>query len=184
MALVGLWAGWLALRRRDLTTQRPFLWAVALATPFGFLAIEAGWMVTELRGHHPRRADGVRAVRGRGLRRRRMGSAGLGVAQARAAGIGPERDRSGVGSEPRLAHSRDRAAVHLFSGRVRAHRDRPPHPADAHADRHRAARLGVRISELWRRGWTCIRDQESRHPDAAWHQRWSRGVRKRGTRDG
>jgi cytochrome d ubiquinol oxidase subunit I len=52
MALVGLWAGWLALRRRDLTTQRPFLWAVALATPFGFLAIEAGWMVTEL-GRQP-----------------------------------------------------------------------------------------------------------------------------------
>src|ERR1043166_6496511 len=52
MALVGLWAGWLALRRRDLTTQRPFLWAVALATPLGFLAIEAGWMVTEL-GRQP-----------------------------------------------------------------------------------------------------------------------------------
>ena len=52
MALVGLWAGWLALRRRDLTMQRPFLWAVALATPCGFLAIEAGWMVTEL-GRQP-----------------------------------------------------------------------------------------------------------------------------------
>jgi cytochrome d ubiquinol oxidase subunit I len=52
MALVGLWAGWLAVRRRDLTTERLFLWALALATPCGFLAIEAGWMVTEL-GRQP-----------------------------------------------------------------------------------------------------------------------------------
>jgi len=52
MALVGLWAGWLALRRRDLTSRRPFLWAVAIAAPCGFVATEAGWMVTEL-GRQP-----------------------------------------------------------------------------------------------------------------------------------
>jgi cytochrome d ubiquinol oxidase subunit I len=52
MALVGLWAGWLALRRRDLATRRRFLWAVAIAAPCGFIAIEAGWMVTEL-GRQP-----------------------------------------------------------------------------------------------------------------------------------
>jgi cytochrome d ubiquinol oxidase subunit I len=52
LALVGLWAGWLALRRRDPATQRRFLWAVAIATPCGFIATEAGWMVTEL-GRQP-----------------------------------------------------------------------------------------------------------------------------------
>jgi cytochrome d ubiquinol oxidase subunit I len=52
MALVGVWAGWLLLRRRDLTVRRRFLWAVAIAGPCGFIATEAGWMVTEL-GRQP-----------------------------------------------------------------------------------------------------------------------------------
>lgn len=52
MALVALWAGWLALRKRDLCTRRRFLWAVAGAAPCGFIAVEAGWMVTEL-GRQP-----------------------------------------------------------------------------------------------------------------------------------
>ena len=52
MALVGLWAGWLAWRKRDLAMQKRFLWAVVLATPCGFIATEAGWMATEL-GRQP-----------------------------------------------------------------------------------------------------------------------------------
>ena len=52
IALVGLWAGFLALRRRDLTTRRRFLWAVVIAGPCGFICTEAGWMVTEL-GRQP-----------------------------------------------------------------------------------------------------------------------------------
>jgi len=52
MAFVGVWAGWLALRRRDVATQRRFLGALAIAAPCGFIAIEAGWMVTEL-GRQP-----------------------------------------------------------------------------------------------------------------------------------
>ena len=52
IALVGLWAGWLAWRKRDFTTRRRFLWALAIAAPCGFLALEAGWMVTEL-GRQP-----------------------------------------------------------------------------------------------------------------------------------
>jgi cytochrome d ubiquinol oxidase subunit I len=52
MVLVGLWAGWVALRRRDLTTQRRLLLALAVVTPFGFLATEAGWVVTEV-GRQP-----------------------------------------------------------------------------------------------------------------------------------
>ena len=52
MALVGLWAGWLALRRADLVRRRGFLWAVVIGAPLGFIAIETGWMVTEL-GRQP-----------------------------------------------------------------------------------------------------------------------------------
>src|SRR3989475_5100857 len=52
LALVALWTGWRALRRADLAHDRWFLRAVALATPLGFVAVEAGWMVTEL-GRQP-----------------------------------------------------------------------------------------------------------------------------------
>ncbi|HWC72973.1 MAG TPA: cytochrome ubiquinol oxidase subunit I [Gemmatimonadales bacterium] len=52
LALVSLWAGWQVLRKRDLHTQRRLLWALAVAAPCGFIAIEAGWMVTEL-GRQP-----------------------------------------------------------------------------------------------------------------------------------
>jgi cytochrome d ubiquinol oxidase subunit I len=58
LALVGLWAAWLAWRKRDLAAQRRFLWAVAIATPCGFLATEAGWMATEL-GRQPWAISGV-----------------------------------------------------------------------------------------------------------------------------
>jgi cytochrome d ubiquinol oxidase subunit I len=52
LAVVGLWVGWLAWRRVDLAHQRWLMRAVTLATPLGFLAVEAGWMVTEL-GRQP-----------------------------------------------------------------------------------------------------------------------------------
>jgi len=52
LALVGLWAGWLALRRADLSRRRVFLRAVVIGAPLGFVAIETGWMVTEL-GRQP-----------------------------------------------------------------------------------------------------------------------------------
>jgi len=52
LALVALWAGWLAWRRTDLAHHRWLMRAIALATPMGFIAIEAGWMVTEL-GRQP-----------------------------------------------------------------------------------------------------------------------------------
>jgi cytochrome d ubiquinol oxidase subunit I len=52
LALVGLWAGWLAARRADLAHNRWLMRAIALATPMGFIAVEAGWMVTEL-GRQP-----------------------------------------------------------------------------------------------------------------------------------
>jgi cytochrome d ubiquinol oxidase subunit I len=52
LALVALWTGWLAWRRADLAHHRWLLRAIALATPLGFVAVEAGWMVTEL-GRQP-----------------------------------------------------------------------------------------------------------------------------------
>src|SRR5207253_2289447 len=52
LALVALWAAWLAWRRADLAHNRWLLRAVALATPMGFVAVEAGGMVTEL-GRQP-----------------------------------------------------------------------------------------------------------------------------------
>lgn len=52
MAIVSLWAGWLILRKRDLATRRRLLWALVVAAPCGFIATEAGWMVTEL-GRQP-----------------------------------------------------------------------------------------------------------------------------------
>jgi cytochrome d ubiquinol oxidase subunit I len=52
MALVGVWAGALAFRRRDPCASTWFLRALALAAPMGFIAIEAGWTVTEV-GRQP-----------------------------------------------------------------------------------------------------------------------------------
>jgi cytochrome d ubiquinol oxidase subunit I len=58
MALVSLWAGWVALRRSDVTLNRPLLRALALGAPMGFIAIEAGWTVTEV-GRQPWIIHGV-----------------------------------------------------------------------------------------------------------------------------
>jgi len=52
LALVAVWAAWLAWRRADLAHHRWLMRAVAVATPMGFIAVEAGWMVTEL-GRQP-----------------------------------------------------------------------------------------------------------------------------------
>src|SRR3989442_2257093 len=47
LAVVALWAGWLAGRKRDLAHHRWLMRAVALATPLGFIAVEAGARGTE-----------------------------------------------------------------------------------------------------------------------------------------
>ena len=52
MAIVALWGAWLAIRREDHASHRWFLGALALAGPMGFIAIEAGWTVTEV-GRQP-----------------------------------------------------------------------------------------------------------------------------------
>lgn len=58
MVAVGMWLALLALwggvlwRQRQLFASRAFLWAVSASTPLGMVALEAGWIVTEL-GRQP-----------------------------------------------------------------------------------------------------------------------------------
>ncbi len=52
LAVLGLASIFLLLRRQDFLWHRLFLWMLALSTPLGFLAIEAGWTVTEV-GRQP-----------------------------------------------------------------------------------------------------------------------------------
>ncbi|MDG3003865.1 cytochrome ubiquinol oxidase subunit I [Paludisphaera mucosa] len=73
MAGVSLWAGLSWWRSRSVPTARAFLWAVALASPLGMIAIEAGWTVTEV-GRQPwiihdvmRTTDAVTSVPGLGI---------------------------------------------------------------------------------------------------------------------
>ena len=52
MALVGLWTAVTLFRKRDIVANRALLRALAIITPFGFIATEAGWTVTEV-GRQP-----------------------------------------------------------------------------------------------------------------------------------
>jgi cytochrome d ubiquinol oxidase subunit I len=52
MAVVSLWAAWTAWRRRAFAEQRMLLRALTIVAPFGFIATEAGWIVTEV-GRQP-----------------------------------------------------------------------------------------------------------------------------------
>ena len=70
MLALAAWAGFYWWRQRRLPDQRPYLWALVLAGPLGFIAIEAGWVVTEV-GRQPwiiygimRTADAVTPMRG------------------------------------------------------------------------------------------------------------------------
>jgi len=58
MALVAAWSGWTLLRRREIASQPWLLRAIALSAPMGFIAIEAGWTVTEV-GRQPWVIGGV-----------------------------------------------------------------------------------------------------------------------------
>ena len=58
MAFIALWAAWRQWRSLSIADSRIFLWAVTLAAPLGFIAIEAGWFVTEL-GRQPWIIQGV-----------------------------------------------------------------------------------------------------------------------------
>ena len=58
LALVSLWVLWSWIRRKDLIGNRWRLRAIALGAPMGFIAIEAGWTVTEV-GRQPWIIQGV-----------------------------------------------------------------------------------------------------------------------------
>ena len=58
MAAVSLWTLWTVWRRRTLVGQRHLLAALAVVAPFGFVATEAGWVVTEV-GRQPWVVQGV-----------------------------------------------------------------------------------------------------------------------------
>jgi cytochrome d ubiquinol oxidase subunit I len=58
MAAVALWTAWAAWRRHELATERWLLRALAIVAPFGFIATEAGWIVTEV-GRQPWVVQGV-----------------------------------------------------------------------------------------------------------------------------
>lgn len=52
MAIVSLWCSWVAWRSRQIASHRPLLRALVIIGPFGFIATEAGWVVTEV-GRQP-----------------------------------------------------------------------------------------------------------------------------------
>ena len=58
MALVSLWMIVTVIRKRSLFENRWRLRALALIAPFGFIATEAGWTVTEV-GRQPWAVQGV-----------------------------------------------------------------------------------------------------------------------------
>lgn len=60
MAMFGAaaWAAWLTFRRRALADSGAFLLALILASPLGIVAIEAGWVVTEV-GRQPFIIQGI-----------------------------------------------------------------------------------------------------------------------------
>lgn len=58
MLLISLWAGFYYLKNKALLDSDIFLKAVAITSPLGFIAIECGWMVTEV-GRQPWIVQGV-----------------------------------------------------------------------------------------------------------------------------
>jgi cytochrome bd ubiquinol oxidase subunit I len=58
LALLSVWIAWRAFLGKDLCSSRWLLRAIALAAPMGFVAIEAGWTVTEV-GRQPWIIQGV-----------------------------------------------------------------------------------------------------------------------------
>jgi cytochrome d ubiquinol oxidase subunit I len=58
MALVGVWVVFVVVRKREIANERLLLRALAIIAPFGFIATEAGWTVTEV-GRQPWVVQGI-----------------------------------------------------------------------------------------------------------------------------
>src|SRR5262249_50944154 len=56
LAIIGLWALWALVRRKEFSKR--LLIALSIATPIGFLCVEAGWTVTEV-GRQPWIVTGI-----------------------------------------------------------------------------------------------------------------------------
>ncbi|HEY3309936.1 MAG TPA: cytochrome ubiquinol oxidase subunit I [Desulfuromonadaceae bacterium] len=52
MSLAAIWFWWLRWRRRKCPCDKWMLWAIIIASPFGMIALESGWLVTEF-GRQP-----------------------------------------------------------------------------------------------------------------------------------
>jgi cytochrome d ubiquinol oxidase subunit I len=61
MAAVAAWFWWRRWREGGVPTSRRLLWSVVLAAPFGMIALESGWLVTEF-GRQPWIVHGVMRV--------------------------------------------------------------------------------------------------------------------------
>jgi cytochrome bd ubiquinol oxidase subunit I len=62
MMFIAVWAGWIWFRTRKMPETRVFLTVLTFAAPLGFIAIETGWVVTEL-GRQPWIIYGVMRTR-------------------------------------------------------------------------------------------------------------------------
>jgi cytochrome d ubiquinol oxidase subunit I len=62
LLVVAAWGGLLFARRRRAADSRAFLRALVLVAPLGLIALEAGWVVTEV-GRQPFIIQGVMRVR-------------------------------------------------------------------------------------------------------------------------
>jgi len=58
LALISAWVAWKAFRKRDLVESRWLLRGLVIAAPMGFIATEAGWVVTEV-GRQPWIIQGI-----------------------------------------------------------------------------------------------------------------------------
>lgn len=63
MALAAAWFWWRVWRRAAVGADRRLLWCLVLAAPFGLIALECGWLVTEF-GRQPWIIQGVMKVAG------------------------------------------------------------------------------------------------------------------------
>jgi cytochrome d ubiquinol oxidase subunit I len=58
LMLVSAWSGWSLLRRSRLPNSRAFLWSLVASGPLAVVALQAGWIVTEV-GRQPWIVQGV-----------------------------------------------------------------------------------------------------------------------------
>jgi cytochrome d ubiquinol oxidase subunit I len=61
MAGIAAWFWWVRWRKGERPLDRPLLWGMVLAAPFGMIALESGWLVTEF-GRQPWIIQGVMRV--------------------------------------------------------------------------------------------------------------------------